>query len=472
LRNDYLQKTTLAGFWAANMCTLAASSPNVSAYLAGDWSQGGIAEWFALTTQSQNNPYLFYPIAQTQLQNVIGPGVGGATGARLAELGWGSGFASWCGAGDSTTSNDSAEAGAAAALQECSNNGGTVDQCSAVYETYLSSKVAISPGDTCTQSDGTPGVIKTPGSTIKSTLDKVLGSQQDKLVQMGNIGPEINLILGNIATVMQTVMLASNILGGSESDGLLGFGNTSSTGSPSPLSRFQNTQGYMGVGSGQVYQGAANLPSSGSDMLGRVDQYRTAWNTITSAANTASTSVSSLASHCLEQQKIASTTLSGMSYITGGSFLSGTSQMSRVTLVKFIAASGAQAIDAQTALTNLVAPVLARAATAASVITAAQAMVQKIQGELSSGADTAGSAYAADMQTLQTMPPSATDVATIEQESQAFEIASANPDGSLNVSGGSLVDQMNLLNGNAITLKATVCNPNSTLYTGMSLFGG
>jgi len=260
LRNDYLQKTTLAGFWAANMCTLAASSPNVSAYLAGDWSQGGIAEWFALTTQSQNNPYLFYPIAQTQLQNVIGPGVGGATGARLAELGWGSGFASWCGAGDSTTSNDSAEAGAAAALQECSNNGGTVDQCSAVYETYLSSKVAISPGDTCTQSDGTPGVIKTPGSTIKSTLDKVLGSQQDKLVQMGNIGPEINLILGNIATVMQTVMLASNILGGSESDGLLGFGNTSSTGSPSPLSRFQNTQGYMGVGSGQVYQGAANLP--------------------------------------------------------------------------------------------------------------------------------------------------------------------------------------------------------------------
>src|SRR3989344_8405212 len=51
LRNSYLQKTSLAGFWAANMNTLARFSPDVNAYLAGNWSQGGVAAWFALTTQ-------------------------------------------------------------------------------------------------------------------------------------------------------------------------------------------------------------------------------------------------------------------------------------------------------------------------------------------------------------------------------------------------------------------------------------
>src|SRR3989344_524183 len=107
LRNNYLSQTSLAGFWAANMNTLARSSPNVNAYLAGNWSQGGVAAWFALTTQTQNNPYTFYQTSQSQLSGLIGPGVGGATGARLAELGWGQGFTSWCGAtGETSEDND------------------------------------------------------------------------------------------------------------------------------------------------------------------------------------------------------------------------------------------------------------------------------------------------------------------------------------------------------------------------------
>jgi hypothetical protein len=67
LASNYLTKSSLAGFWAANMNTLSRSSPNVPAYLAGNWSQGGVAAWFALTTQTQNNPYTLYDNARSQL---------------------------------------------------------------------------------------------------------------------------------------------------------------------------------------------------------------------------------------------------------------------------------------------------------------------------------------------------------------------------------------------------------------------
>ncbi len=414
LNTDYLTKTSLAGFWAANMCTLAASSPNVPGYLAGNWSQGGVAAWFALTTQVQNNPYTLYQSSQAQLANVVGPGVGGASGARLAELNWGQGFMSWCGATDGTS--PSASSGSSAA------------------------SVGVNPGDPCTQSDGTPGIIKTPGSTIKSTLDKVLGAQQDQIVRMGNVGPEINSILGNVATVMKTVNFAVSLLGGSNSGGLLGLGDTSSSGSNSTsrLAQFQNAQGTLGITNAQVYQNTSAAPLSGSDMATRVSQYQSAWNTIAAAATTASTSVASLASFCTAAASAASNDSS---------------------LSTFVDASTAQAAAAQTALTTEIAPVLAQAANATAIANAATAFVQKVQGELNSGTDTAGTAYTADLQTLQSMSPTSLDLANAEQDAQAFGTASASPSGSLTVSGGSLVDQMNLISTNAQALKASVCTP-------------
>ena len=57
----------------------------VNAYLNGNWSQGGVGAWFALTTQIQNNPYTKYQSSQSQLSTIVGEG-GGAIPARLAEL--------------------------------------------------------------------------------------------------------------------------------------------------------------------------------------------------------------------------------------------------------------------------------------------------------------------------------------------------------------------------------------------------
>jgi len=433
LRTNYLQKTTLAGFWSANMSTLSRYSPNQNAFLAGDWSQGGAAAWFALTTQSQNNPYMLYQNSQSQLATLVGPGIGGATGARITQLNWGQGFTSWCGATEGSTTED---------------NDGTGME-------------GANPGDPCVNKDGTWGTIKTPGSTIKATLDKVLGGSQDQIVRMGNVGPQINQILGNIGTVLQTVNFAADLLGGSDSGGLFGVGQTSGSGSTSRLMQYQNSTGNLGVTNATVYQDAANLPVSGADKLEQVAQYESAWGIITNSANAASTSATSLANFCT-----AAADTAAQSQLSGGSEFYAYNQSTSLSSIHsvFIDAAREQVVAAQTALTSVIAPVLARGVTAASVIDAAREAVQKLQDGLNASTATTTIAYAADIQTLQNLPPTMSDVANIQQDAQVFNAAVASPVGSLNVSGGSLVDRMNLLSTNAATLKTTVCNPASSLY--------
>ena len=410
LHNDYLQQTSLAGFFAKNQCTLSQASPNTQAFLAGDWSQGGAGAWFALTTQNQNNPYMLQANSQNELSTVVAD----ATAARLTELNWGRGFLSWC--GDSTTNG-----GTIASTASAASGASTVPSASGVVG---------AAGDACTKSDGTPGVIKTPGSVIQASLDKALGTTFDKLVNMGNASAEINSIMGNIATVMNTINFATQVLGGSGSNGLFGIGQPSGQGGGSQLSQYQNSPNYLGTSQSGVYQSAATLPASGSNMLNNINQYQTAWNTISTAANAASASLQNLISYCTTQSQ------------SGGYYGFGTSPSLIIS-------------DAQTAQTNEVAPVLAQVSAAATIIANAQAMVQKVQSELNSGT---GGTYATDIQTLQTMPPTATDVANAQQEAQAFGTASANPSGSLSVSGSSLLDQMNLLSANAQALKSS-CVP-------------
>ncbi len=431
LRNDYLTKSSLSGFWAANMNSLAASSPNVPAYLSGNWSQGGVAAWFALTTRSENNPYRLYQNSQAQLAGVIGspPGGGGAVGVRAAQLDWGQGFMSWCGASDTAT-------------QPAGNN---PDEASS--DTYAAgnnpdeqSAAGVNPGDPCTNSDGTPGTIRTPGSTIKATLDKVLGGQQDQIVRMGNVGPQINQILGNIASIMKTVNFAASLLGGSGSGGLFGVDSGSGSNSTSRLAEFQSAPSLGGTAA-SVYQSAAvDRNINGSNMANQIALYQGAWDTITAATQTASSSVASLASFCLDAANTAK---------------------SDPSLSLFRDASLAQAAAADAALATLIAPVLEQSIDASLVIAGANAMILKVQNDLRSGSEGVGSTYAADMQRLQTMPPTPQDVARAQQNAQAFGNATASPAGSLSIVAGSssTVDQMNLLSANATALKTSVCTP-------------
>lgn len=413
LRTDYLQQTSLAGFFAKNQCTLDQASPNTQAFLAGDWSQGGTGAWFALTTQNQNNPYTLYQSSQSELSNMIA----GATEARLSELNWGQGFLSWC--GDSTT-NAGSNPSTATSASGATNASATVG----------------APGDACTKSDGTPGVIKTPGSVIKASLDKALGTTFDKLVNMGNASAEISGIMGNIATVLNTVNFATQILGGSGSGGLFGIGQSSGGNGGSTLSQYRNSPDYLGTSQSGIYQTASTLPFSGSDMLTRISQYETAWNTIKDAANAASSSLTDLINYCTPAADTGAATIIS---------------------------------NAQSALTNEIAPVFAQVDAAFAATAAARAMVSKVQAELTSNTNNGtGGAYTADLQTLQTMTPTNSDVANAQQQAQVFGAASAhaNPTDTLSVSGISMVDTLNLISANAQALKSSCTITNSAIGSG------
>lgn len=521
LRKEYLNETSLAGFWAANMDTLQRTSPYAFGYLNGNWAQGGVASWFALTTQFQNNPYLLYPTVKEQLASVIGPGVQGATGARVKDIENGQGFVSWCGSsdgflGEMTTdvraganaagvdqaandaydaaynetlnaaiggASDSAEQAANDAYDRVINSGGSVEEAKAAYtaarqseaiveakaagkaaydEAFAKAKAAnagnnflgVAPGDPCTNADGTTGTIKTPGSVIMAALNKALGGQQDNVVRMGNVGPEINNILANIGVVLKTVNFATQILGGPGSGGIFGVDQPSGAGSVSPLRQYADSPGNLGATNSSVVKNTT-FAVSGPDMLARVAKYEAAVNTIRSAANTASTSVSSLISYCADQLLIASSTPGASTPIQS------------------------QLDSARTTFTRKIAPILSQTARADRVIAAARALVQKIQEGQSATTEAAAAAYAADMQTLQNLSPSPTDLANAEQSalrssveqtlptaspsvfaaSQQQTSATSSPADPLTFSGGTLVDQLDLIAKNATELRLTCTAP-------------
>lgn len=387
LRTNYLYTSSQAGFFAQNRCTLGAASPNPTAFLNGDWSQGGILAWFSLTTQPQNNPYMLYNNSSSQLLSVVT----GAQQVRLQELNWGNGFMSWCGA---TPAGVRAPSG------------------------FL-------PGDACTKADGTPGVILTPGAVIKSSLDKAIGVPIDRLINVGNVAPEVNSIFSNIATVMKTVSLGQQILGQLGSCGLSGVvgacsSSGLSSGGTSPLQQYQNSS-ELGVTLGSVYSDPGTQAAVGGGMPARIQQYQSDWNAIGMATDAASSSVHSLINYCQSQAT---------------------------------SANGAIINAARSVMNSQIVPAANQVAAANLAILNAEAALQRVAAEQptdsSAGAAAASqSAFMSDTQLLLTMSPTANDVARADQDATSFGDAVATPAGSLNVSGTSLIDRLNLINRNA-----------------------
>lgn len=408
LRSNYLQNTSLAGFWAASKCTLTVSSPNINNFLAGNWSKGGAAAWLSLTTQTQNNPFTLYQSAQSKLGTLVT----GAQEARKQVLSFGQGFMSWCGTTDSNTgyvSPGDADQDAANATVAANTTQSPGDADQQLANQQIAAARGVNPGDPCTQSDGTPGVVKTPGSTIKSTLDKVLGGSQDKLAQIGNIGTQAGSIVSLIGSIMNTVAFAQQVLGGGQSGGLASLGATvnppTTSTAPNPIT----------TATQQVVQSAINSPASGaSTMSSRIAEYKSLWVTITGAANAAKGSLTDLANVC---------TTNGNNSIAG---------------------------QAQTAITNQINPILAQAQTANADVAAAEALLAK---------SSSGELTPEDIQTLGSMRPTASDVATLQEEVKHYSqgmVPTANPNGSLNVSGGTTIDRLALLALNAAQMKS-VC---------------
>ncbi len=547
LSKEYLNKTSLAGFWAQNMDTLRRTSPNIYGYLNGNWALGGVGAWFALTTQTQNSPYTSYNAARSQLAALIGPGVGGAVGAKLADLAHGGGVASWCGPVDSLFGNETFDdLPGAKKLGQLSTgvasgaNATAVDQAGEIaYDKAYNAAIAeepddvegaktlgniakvnaktdafnrvkaanagnsvlgIAPGDPCTNSDGTTGTIKTPGSVILATLNKALGGQQDNVVRMGNVGPQINTILSNIGQVLKTVQFASQILGGPGSGGLFGVDQPTPGQTRSALQVFANSSGNLGATNDSIFKDSAAISSPGFDMLNRVTRYESSIQIMDRAANTALTSVTSLAGLCISERQSAANVLSNLNSATdlSSNFASTSAaqildaqsvlatatdpsspsvqaasttiiaaetmvQNAKISLANFASTSAAQITAVQGVIATEITPVLFKVQTASTTIANARALVQKIQDELKSNTEAAKTAYLTDVQTLQTMPPSATEVGQLEQDLVASTIttstAEAAPPGSLNITKGALIDRLNLLSTNATTLKNSVCTP-------------
>ncbi len=400
LRTNYLQNTSLSGFYAANRCTLSRSSPNVNRFLAGDWSQGGASAWFALTTQDQNNPYALYQNAQSELGSLVG----NAQAARSSMINQGQGFLSWCGV--SSAASD------------------------------LASSAGIDISDPCTNPDGSPGSIQTPGIVIHDQLEKVLGSGVDKMVA----SDEISEVLGQIA-----VNLVLDVLGGTQAGGLFGLSNPNSTTGGRSAIDVYTTERPQNPAGGPTPESSAI--SNAQSKIADINQYESDWDAIAASANSASAGITDLANYCTAQIELA------RSNSNSGAF------------ADFISSNTAQVNSSQAAITNQVAPVLAQATQARIEAEKTRAMVLKIQSEASSTATSTATTLSADLSALQTMAPTSRDLASVNGKKQSVANAasiliSTSPPGSLNVTSNSdqsLVDLMNLLKENAVSLRAS-CN--------------
>lgn len=389
LRLNYAQQTSMAGFFAANQSTLARYSPNPTAFVSGDWSQGGIGAWFALTTRTENNPYTLYQAAQSQLASNVGQ----AQTNRRQDLLQSGGFLSWCGASAANTTDE----GDGTAME------------------------GVNPGDYCTNSDGTPGTIQTPGSVIHDYTQKaVVNSGIDQLIS----AQDLDAALGAIATA-----LVGQVLGGS---GLFGASRFSPSGRPAIVTQLQN---YSANNS----SAAASATALAQTVTTNIATFTGAWDTIAASANTASTTLASLARFCTDAAVAAPDNPS------------------------FAATARAQAAATETTRAVAIVPLLAQARQAVASVAATEALVLRVQAEAvaanTAAADItgAGGALSADTQALGAAPPSANDVALAQARATVTGGATASPAGSLTVSGGTYVDQMNLISTNAEALKTSVC---------------
>lgn len=281
LRSNYAEQTSLAGFFRANRNTLPQFSQNPTAFLSGNWSQGGMRAWFALTTQSQNNPYAMHRRAEQKLGLLLAQ----AENAVTKQLDWGDGLLSWCDDSEGPSEGGVCDAGG--------YTGTYTDGVCIQDEASDTPDIAQVPGAPCTKKDGTQGKIATPGSTIKGYFEHTLELDSQKLVQMGNAATQITSMIGGI---MDTITLVQGIIGGPQG-GLAGVTSAEGRGL---LDRYSTTSpDYMGGSNCSINEtlGGQSI-SNGDDVLTRIDQYKAFWGTIAGEASTTHQVLTDLVATC------------------------------------------------------------------------------------------------------------------------------------------------------------------------------
>ncbi len=511
LSTIYNTESSLAGFYAANQCTLDQYTNDANAFLSGYGSQAGnINVWLALTTQDQNNPYTLY----NSVLSRMGSNVGTAQSVRMGNITMSGGFLSWCapqssidttaGQGGSCTSDSacgkglycidgvctsgtakqgsscssdsmcgnglyciggvctsgSAQSGSACSSDSMCGNGlycidsvctsGTAQEGSACTSDAMCGSgfscivgvcqnVAGNTPPSCTNKDGTPGVVTTPGATIKAFLDKNLGTGIGQLVSAQDIDDSIAAILSAFSTKIMndTIYKPGGLFGSSQSSGSTlvsplpvsqdALGNITQ----SALSDAETVSSSMGtyIASAQTVFGAANAAASSTQAY--IDA-EPAFVAGVNAAAVAATSATTSAAYCpaLIQARAsvladASTTLAqAQALLLPGGTITGAIDMASSSIA-----------DAEQM----------------------QALVVKVKAEATATSTQVDpQTFSSDVATLTTAGPTTMDIMAMEGNATATGGATTtpNPDGtpSLSVGGGTILDEMNLLKKNADSL--------------------
>lgn len=432
LLSNYAQNSSMDGFLKTLSCSLGKNTP---AFVGGNFGKGGWSTWLSLTTKCENDPYCLVYKAQSKMSNTVAD----ATASALNKLSWGNGFLSWCGKTSDSVKKDSAKKQTVSVKYKTS-------QKSIGGNYKYNSKIGNSAGDPCTNKDGTPGTIKTPGSVIKDQLHKILGTNVDKWAMTG----EINKMLGSISTIMKTVQLSKEVIAGANgAGGLLGLSSPSSNGS-SWVDQYANSSGYFGQTTNKVLQASVASNSSVTDLFKKnISKYSSYWNTILSNANTASTTLNKL----ISLNFALPTSTSTNSSILPSSGLYNTGYLSAL-----VNTCNANKASATSALKKQVAPVLAKETTVAETITNANALLEKIKIASNGTTSADANAYTSDLLSVSKTPPTSEDVNTVQGDATVLHGASDNPTGSLSISSGTLVDRLILINKNASAM-ISKCQP-------------
>ncbi len=158
-------------------CTLTGVVGNIENFLE-DFDQGGWEAWFSMTQNPTNNPYGAYLAAKIELDNRIA----NAVGLKQQELDWNQGFLSWSGC---AAKNEDAE---------------FVDEWNPETEEFERipnpNHVAGKAAGECIER----GPTQTPGSTIKTQLDKVLPSGLDKLITAQHLDQLVSSFASGLLT--------------------------------------------------------------------------------------------------------------------------------------------------------------------------------------------------------------------------------------------------------------------------------
>ncbi len=410
LHSNYLQQTSLAGFFAANQCTLSTytgSNANTLAFVGGNFNQGGLPAWFALTTQENNNPMLLYLNGKRMLNSTVAS----AQTNQKQTIQQSNGFLSWCSSGPQDPPNIGATCSDFAEGSDCSGTEVCVQTPGKTTGTCRAPTAATSDAtpSTCYSKDGTPGNVETPGSVLHDSLSKAVGSPIDDLISVHDFDQAVDTIFAALVTKVVSSGLSA----------------LSSSGSTSATSTSYTSQLTTSTDPNAAAVGST-IFTTAQTTLNQLGTYVSQWQTIQTSAQTAANNLQTLVAGC-----------------------------------------PAQASAAQTALATEVTPILTQSQAAFNTASTTQALALKVQAESNSTSAGSVGSLTADVQALAAAPPSTTDYATAQTNSVATSPsnASSTPSGSLNVSGGTMVDNMTLISQNAAQLRTTCGTQSSSVPT-------